>query len=511
MHPFLSGPRQRSALSVAVRLARFSFAALVMNAALADAGQGELPPDHLAAKSSLMAPEVPAARTDDFDRIQERRTLRILVPYSRTYFHIERGQQKGLSYEFGTALESWLNRTYPRKGQARDWHVMFIPVTRDMLIPGLLRGLGDVAAGGLLAGDGHRLGAVAFADPFSTGVHQVIVTGPATEPLTRLDQLAGREVAVRAFSSHFWNLIDLSRALQEQGLPSIRIVPLSDSLEPEDLLAMVDAGMVAATVVDRYLATAWQPVLGNIRVHEELYLADSGEYAWALRESNPQLKAVLSAFSEEHHIHTEFGRHLLGRQIRKGRLLADDASPEEQSAFKALDQAFDKHAQRYGLDPLLLMAQAFQESRLDQRARSHRGAVGIMQILPSTAADPNVRVTGVTASADRNVEAASKYMRFLADTYLDDPGLTPDNKVFLLLAAYNAGPGNLRKIRRLAQETGLDPDVWFDNVEHTAEKLLGRETVNYVNSVYKYYVAYRLAEERQKDRLAAVAGRRGEG
>jgi membrane-bound lytic murein transglycosylase MltF len=179
--------------------------------------------------------------------------------------------------------------------------------------------------------------------------------------------------------------------------------------------------------------------------------------------------------------------------------------------FNTLHHAFDKQAQRYGLDPLMLMAQAFQESRLDQGARSRSGAVGIMQILPTTAADPNVRIAGVTTSAEKNVEAASKYLRFLADTYLDDPGLTPDNKVFMLLAAYNAGPGNLRRVRRQAQKSGLDPDLWFHNVERAAEQLLGSETVNYVNSVYKYYVAYKLADERQKAMRAGVMERPGQG
>lgn len=504
-------PSLRSTLGAPARLALFSFAALTISPAAADSWQSR---DGLIASEFMSAPpalDIPVARTDDFDRIRERRMLRILVPYSKTYFHIERGRQKGISYEFGTALERWLNRTYPQKGRVQGWHVMFIPVTRDMLIPGLLSGQGDIAAGGIMAEDEPHLGAVAFTDAFSFDVHQVIVTGPAGGDLASLDQLAGQKVAVRAFSSHFRSLINLSQSLQERGLPAIRIIPVPDSREPEDLLAMVNAGLVAATVVDRYVAQAWQSVLHDLHVNQGLYLGDSGEYAWALRESNPLLKSVLSEFIKEHRADTDFGKRLLERQIRKGQLLTDNATLAERKAFKALDHAFNNHAQKYGLDPLMLMAQAFQESRLNQRARSERGAVGIMQVLPSTAADPNVRVAGVTTSADRNVEAASKYLRFLADTYLDDPGLTPDNKVFMLLAAYNAGPGNLRKIRRQAQESGLDPDIWFRNVERSAGQLLGSETVNYVNSVYKHYVAYKLVEQRQKEKLSGTSGSLGKG
>ena len=137
---------------------------------------------------------------------------------------------------------------------------------------------------------------------------------------------------------------------------------------------------------------------------------------------------------------------------------------------------------------------------LDQKARSHVGAVGIMQLLPSTAADPAINIKGIDKDASKNIEAGAKYLRLLTDKYLDDEKLDPINKTLMAFAAYNAGPGNLRKFRRLAEKSGYNPNIWFQNVEHAAARIVGEETVKYVANIYKYYVAYKLIIEMRESR-----------
>nr|WP_246707966.1 transglycosylase SLT domain-containing protein [Ensifer oleiphilus] len=149
------------------------------------------------------------------------------------------------------------------------------------------------------------------------------------------------------------------------------------------------------------------------------------------------------------------------------------------------------------------MAQGYQESQLDQSRRSPRGAVGVMQLLPSTAADKSVGIKGIDKDQDRNVEAGSKYLRHLVDVYINDPQITPRDQLLFAFAAYNAGPGNLRKFRAKAKDMGLDPDLWFGNVENAAAEIVGRETVQYVSNIYKYYVAYGLLAEHAKEASAA--------
>jgi membrane-bound lytic murein transglycosylase MltF len=146
------------------------------------------------------------------------------------------------------------------------------------------------------------------------------------------------------------------------------------------------------------------------------------------------------------------------------------------------------------------MAQGYQESQLDQTARSQRGAVGVMQLLPSTAADKAIGITGIDESADRNVNAGVKYLRLLVNRYLNDPHIDAKNRTLMAFAAYNAGPGNLDKFRKLAVKSGLDPNIWFQNVEVAASHIVGRETVDYVGNIYKYYVAYRLIVQHSQDR-----------
>jgi hypothetical protein len=166
-------------------------------------------------------------------------------------------------------------------------------------------------------------------------------------------------------------------------------------------------------------------------------------------------------------------------------------APGEDGKFVETFGLIRRHAATYDFDPLLIAAQGYQESGLDQSKRSPVGAVGIMQVMPATARDANVAIPDIHI-AERNVEAGVKYLRFLRDRYFSDPALRPLDRTLFAFAAYNAGPGNIAKARKHAKETGLDPNVWFDSVELAAARVISREPVNYVRNVLKYYVSYRL-------------------
>ena len=463
----------------------------------------ELPPVALDAQEeaqvdSLVLP-MPQARIGDFDDMQKHRTVRVLVPYSKTFFMVDRGKQQGISYELGKALESWLEKTRPNANKSLKWRIAFIPVARNQLLPKLLAGEGDVVAGGLTITQG-RLNTVDFASPFASGIREAFVTGPASNTLSSLEELAGQEVMVRASSSYFEHLLVLNKRFKEQGLAPIKVLAADENLEAEDLLEMVNAGLINATVVDRYLAERWLPLYTDLQIQDGFYLHEGAEFAWAIRKGSPLLKAELNAFFDKHKIGTAFGNSLRTKYVTHSKRILNATSQQEMLKFQELVGLFEKHAGAYQFDALMLMAQGFQESQLDQRARSPRGAVGVMQLLPSTAADPSVNIQDIDSSADKNIEAGSKYMRLLADKYLNDPELSPMNKTLMAFAAYNAGPGNLRKFRRLAEKSGLDHNVWFGNVEHAAARVVGRETVDYVGNIYKYYVAYKLVAERQQQK-----------
>lgn len=175
---------------------------------------------------------------------------------------------------------------------------------------------------------------------------------------------------------------------------------------------------------------------------------------------------------------------------------------DEYKRFQDVIDIFSKFGQQYGVDYLMVAAQGYQESRLDQSARSGAGAIGIMQLLPSTAADSNVAIPDISTAED-NIHAGIKYLNFIRKRYFSDPEVDAFNQTMFAFAAYNAGPARIRKLRTKAAQQGYDPNLWFDNVEVMAAKDIGHETVQYVANILKYYVAYTLTLQQQLEREKA--------
>jgi membrane-bound lytic murein transglycosylase MltF len=169
--------------------------------------------------------------------------------------------------------------------------------------------------------------------------------------------------------------------------------------------------------------------------------------------------------------------------------------------FRDTVEIFRRYAGEYRFDTLMLVAQGYQESRLDQLARSRVGAVGLMQLMPQTG---NTLGVGDIHMADPNVHAGAKYMAQLMDVYFKDVPFDEQNRNLFAFAAYDAGPGVIRSLRREAAAEKLDPNLWFNNVERVAAKRVGQETVRYVRNIYKYYVAYKLIEEADAAKKAAI-------
>lgn len=432
----------------------------------------------------------------DFEAMRKRRIVRILVPYSRTLFFVDRGRRVGVAAELGRRFEDWLNKRY-RTGKLR-MQVVFVPTRRDRILPALAAGLGDIAAANLTVTE-ERAALVAFAPPWSDKVSEILVTGPSSPKLSGLDDLAGREVHVRHASSYAGHLEALARDFEKRGLPALRIVPLDERLEDEDVLEMTRAGLLPYAVVDSHKAEIWTRILSGLEARSDLAIASGQSIAWAFRKESPQLSAVLTAFVATHREGTAIGNDIRQRYFRDDRLLKNAYASDATQRFSSLEAMFRAQGQMQGFDWLMLAAQGFQESQLDQSRRSRRGAVGVMQLMPATAASKPIEIKGVDSDAALNIQAGATYLRHLVRTYINDPGLTERDRTLFAFAAYNAGPGNLRKFRRTAASQGLDPNVWFDNVEHAASQIVGAETVDYVANIYKYYVAYRMLQ----DRLAA--------
>ncbi|MEJ2474198.1 MAG: lytic transglycosylase F [Desulfobacterales bacterium] len=424
----------------------------------------------------------------DFGGMAKRREIRVLVVYSKTFYFLDQGRQRGAIYELLKQFEKFINKKL--KTKTLKLRVLFIPVRRDQLIPWLVAGRGDIAAANLTITP-QRQKQVDFSDPLAVGVKELLVTGPAAPEVKNLDDLAGKEIHVRRSSSYYESLVKLNQSFQRTGKPKMNLVLADEIFEDEDLLEMVNAGLIPMIVMDSHKAEFWEQIFDHIKVHPDIAVRSGGEIAWAFRKASPKLKAVVNEFVKGHKKGTLFGNLLLKRYLRDTKYVKNSIAQKELEKFEAMVTLFQKYAGQYDFDYLMISAQAYQESGLDQSKRSPAGAIGVMQMLPSTAADPNVGIPDIE-KLDKNIHAGTKYLRFIVDRYFTDDAMDDANKMLFAFASYNAGPARVISLRNKAAKMGLDPNVWFHNVEVVAAKEIGRETVQYVSNIYKYYIAYRM-------------------
>jgi membrane-bound lytic murein transglycosylase MltF len=472
----------RKRLPRIVKVPRIMAAAAAMLALCGTGVASEAPPLSIELKA--------ASWTGDLDELAKRRAIRVLVPYSRTLYFVDLGGvQRGICYDFMHAFEEALNARLGRSDLRV--HIVFIPVSRDKLIPMLLAGEGDVVAANLTVTP-ERSRLVDFVAPAATGVREIIVTGPGAPPLHSLDDLSGQQVYVQSGTSYYQSLTALNEGFRQRRLAPIKLKEAPPHFETEDLLEMVNAGLVKIVVADDYLARFWHRIYPNLGVHDELALRTDGDIAFAIRKMSPRLKSELDAFTATHRQGTLFGNITLQKYLQQTRWAKNAVSAQELQKFNTMVTLFRKYGEQYRIDWLLMAAQGYQESQLDQARRSGVGAVGVMQLMPATGRQMQV---GDITQLDANIHAGVKYVRFMVDTYYQDESMDPLNKVLFAFASYNAGPERIRVLRKEASALNLNPNLWFDNVERVAAQRIGRETVQYVSNIYKYYIAYSLVQD----------------
>ena len=445
----------------------------------------------------------------DLDGMIERRLIRVLTVYSKTFYFADKGVQLGATHDIFRLYEQDLNRQLEKQGKLKQKHlqvrVMFIPVARGDLLQALAAGKGDIAAANLTITP-ERQKLVDFSSPIYPNVSELVVSGPVSPALSSVDDLAGREVFVRKSSSYYESLMALNQRLAAQKKPGVIIKLAPEALEDEDLIEMVNAGLIPLIIVDKHKADFWKQVFPKIKVHDQVAVRTGGNVAWAIRKGSPQLKSSLDDFVTRHGKGTTSGNVILMRYLKNAKYVKDAASEAERKKFLSLVQLFKKYGAQYDVDWLLMAAQGYQESQLNQNVRSPVGAIGVMQIMPATGKELKV---GDIAQTEPNIHGGIKYMRFMIDQYYGKEPMTKLDKALFAFASYNAGPARVQRLRQEAAKRGLDPNVWFNNVEYVAAERIGRETVTYVSNIYKYYIAYQLLIESQQARKAAMEKIRG--
>ena len=309
---------------------------------------------------------------------------------------------------------------------------------------------------------------------------------------------------VRKSSSYHESVVALNLKLAADKKPLVAISAAPETLEDEDLLEMLNAGLIPIVIVDKQKADFWKQIFPKLAVHDGVAVRIGGDVAWAFRKGSAQLNGVLDEFVTRNRAGTSMGNQLLTRYLKSVKYVKDAASEEERRKFSALMRYFQKYGDKYDVDWVLMGAQGYQESQLNQNAKSAVGAIGVMQIMPATGKEMKV---GDITDTEANIHAGIKYMRYMIDQYYGNEPMPALDKALFAFASYNAGAGRVASLRKEAAKRGLDPNVWFHNVEYVAAEKVGQETVIDVSNIYKYYIAYQLmlaSEAAQKDAIEKI-------
>jgi len=423
---------------------------------------------------------------EDFSSMVEKENIRILVPYSKSFYFIDQGQQKGLTYEQGNELSKYINGLYPDNNNVIK--ITFIPTKRDQLIPKLIAGKGDIIAANLTITD-DRKKTVKFINPWIDDISEVLVQNKKTKPIENINDLSGKKVYVRHSSSYFESLKKINKQFKYNNIIPINVIETDEYLEDEDILEMVNAGIYDYTFIDSHVIKIWKSIFTELIFNENVFINDKGHIAWAIREQNTELEKILNTFIKSNKKGTLMGNILFNKYLKSGNYINNAKFNNEQKNFQEIIKYIKHYSNQYDFDWLIITALGYQESGLDHNTVSQDGAIGLMQILKSTASDKNVDIENIH-ELENNIHAGIKYLKFIHQRYFSSSDMDELNQWLFTFAAYNAGPAKVRSLRKKAIELGLNPNIWFSNVEVAASIIIGRETVQYVSNIYKYYIAY---------------------
>ncbi|MBL4599481.1 MAG: transporter substrate-binding domain-containing protein [Rhizobiaceae bacterium] len=430
--------------------------------------------------AEVLTEQMRAPWKGDLAEMRKRKFIRVLVPYSRIILFMDKNQFRGTAVEALRAFDKQLNKG---RSELESTALAIIPTSRKDLIKDLVEGRGDIAIGNLTITK-SRQEMVDFSDPITRDVSELVVTTIDHAPVESIEDLSGMEIYVRPSSSYYASLQKVNETLKSKNLAPIKIVDGDEHLEDGHILEMINAGMIKATIVDSHKLVLWKQVYDKIKI-QTVAVHEDGQIGWAIRKNTQELAGEINKFVKTAKRGTEFGNIMFKRYLKSTKHLQSTSPERLKEQFASLRTLFQKYGKEFNIDWRLIASQSYQESRFDNSLKSKAGAVGLMQIKPSTAADKNVGIKNIT-SPDANVNAGVKYLRFLADKYFDDPDLDQFNRILFSLAAYNAGPNRLARLRKKS----ANPNEWFGAVEWEVSKAVGAEPVRYVRNIFMYYILF---------------------
>ncbi|MCG9569440.1 transglycosylase SLT domain-containing protein [Vibrio chagasii] len=428
----------------------------------------------------------------DFSALKEKGVVRVLVSGDIGFYHIENGKPKGILAEQIYYFDQALKLSDPLL------RVKVIPVERSELLEALNQGRGDIAVANLTVTE-ERQRLVDFSMPIRRDIDEVLVTSLSKPSISNVTQLQGKEVWLKQNSSYISSVQKLNQQFEREGMEPIYIHLLNANLQDLELLELIKSEKITATIVDSHKLELWESLEKDIKIHKGITFREDADIAWAIRKNSPQLKAQIDHYLQESKQGTLLGNVIDNRYLDSVSWMTRASNPQQNRQRDKLEALFVSYGEKYDIDWFILLAMAFQESGLDHSKVSHRGAVGIMQVMPNTARDWYVDIDNVY-DLESNIHAGSKYLRFIHDRYFDKPEISDIDKIYFSLAAYNAGPAKIRRMRKLAAQQGYNPNKWFNHVESVARENISQEPVEYVANISRYFTIYQRLDEFQDTR-----------
>jgi membrane-bound lytic murein transglycosylase MltF len=427
-------------------------------------------------------------QTHDLSGMKKAKRIRVLTTYTFANYFVHKGKAHGYEYGKMEEFKKFLNKDI--KGHSNQVDFFYIPIPYDLLIEGLNKGYGDIVAANMTITTG-RTQEVDFTEPYIGGLKEVLISHKKVKGIESEDDLSGLRIYIREGSSYQPSLEKLNQRLRSRNVAPAEIVLLPGLVNTGELIEMVNAGIIEMTVADNHIASIADELLPEVVVHDNIVFNDDVRFGWMVRKRNPELKAALNQFVKTVKKGTLLGNIYFKRYFKENPWVREAIKTKDLNKFSKYSPLFRKYSEKYGLDWILIAALSYQESRFDPNVRSRQGAVGLMQVLPSTGEYleiPEVK------SPENNVHAGVKYMRYLIDKYFSEEGLTDDNRMRLALAAYNAGPTNIKRSRQTTEQMGYDPNKWFGHTELAVLRRVGPEPVQYVRNINKYYISFLISD-----------------
>ncbi len=441
---------------------------------------------------------VQPGKVRDLAEIRGSRVLRVLVNQSRNSSGEVQGEPIGVEYHRLRAFEQYLNG---HAGDEQAIQLKIIPRPKEQLIGALQRGEGDLVAPGELI-DLPDTQWVAASDPVLNDVPLVLVGAKGERRYSRVEQLAGKTIALPAGSAAGDAVHAINQKLVSRRLAPIRVEWADPSLAVEDVLEMVQAGIYPLTIVERPIAQRWAKVMPKLMVEPGVHVSAPQQITWYVRRDASMLHASIDRFLKTYRVPSDQDAAFT-RVYRRLYQVHNPLARSDRQRLEKLRPVLQRYGHEQGIDWLNLAALAFKESQLDPSVRGSGGATGLLQITPSAAQRVGV---GNIQNVDNNVQAAARYLAMIRKKFFASNQLNERERMAFVLAAYNMGPERVQAMRAEARRRGLNPNQWFFQVERIAMEQVGRGAVSYVNSVNKYYLAY----DRERDTLepGAMKGRR---